>query len=118
VCFFGVCVCLCVCEIVVHGLYACGCVFVCVYMCVCMRTCVYVCMYAYMCTCGVQRERQRNRERYVCVCVCICAFFLGVFSSPMRDMQKRWVHDEIGCIYMRQLMSAMPTGPFICTGTS
>jgi len=30
----------------------------------------------------------------------------------MRDTQKWWVQNEAECIYMRQLMSVMPTKPF------
>jgi len=35
--------------------------------------------------------------------LCLC-----VFVIPMRDAEKRWVPNETECIYMRQLMSAMP----------
>ena len=41
-----------------------------------------------------------------------------VFSILMPDTQKKWVPNETECIYMRQLMSAMPTGSFICNRTS
>ena len=44
------------------------------------------------------------------VCLCPC-----VFCIPMQDKSKRWLHNETECTYMRQLMSAMPTGTLVWT---
>jgi len=107
--------------------FACVCVFVCVCVrlyvcvCVCVRVCVCVCVWMWRCVCECQGVCVCERESFslLCLSVCLSAGQSLWFSFiPMWDTQKRWVQNETECMYMRQLMSGMPTGTLICPRTS
>jgi len=75
-----------------------------------------------------ERERQISLGMYVCLSVrekerawyyiMVQTSDVGLLSARHPKHPEEMGAEKIECMYMRQLMSAMPTGSFLCPTTS
>ena len=125
--------CVCVCVYVCVPVCVCVCVrkCMCAGLCVCTRVCASACLCACACVSVSVSVSEIPFGLFVRLSVHLFTYIhlfahIYLFLCPTRDVgnaeevapEEKLVQNKTECIYMSQLVSAMPTGTFCCPTTS